>query len=206
MAKLYFRMGVMNSSKSVNLITVAHGYKERGLRAIVAKPMIDTNSTKISSRTGLELDVDWLVTNEDSITDLLENEREKHIVDCILIDEAQFLTPEQVDELFEITVFAGIPVICYGIRTDFQTHLFPGSKRLLELAHTIEELKSICKCGFKATMNARKVDGEYVKDGKIVAISGQDAEYESLCGRCYVESVGHPESIVDTFDSEPIFS
>jgi thymidine kinase len=111
-------------------------------------------------------------------------------VSCLLVDESQFLTEGQVDDLLRIAIVEGTPVLAYGIRTDFQTVAFPGSRRLLEIAHSLEELKTICRCGRKAVFNARKIDGRFVFDGDQVAIDGVDVTYESLCGSCYLYESG----------------
>ena len=188
MAKLYFRYGAMNSGKSTALMQVAHNYEEKGMQVSVMKSSIDTKgSDKLVSRIGLERKVDHLLTPDDSvyenIKDVIPNIR------CILIDEAQFLTPKQVEELFCISKVKDVPVICYGLRTDFQTNMFPGSKRLMELADELEELTTICKCGKKAKFNARMIDGKFVSEGTQVAIDGKDATYEPLCGECYIKYV-----------------
>ena len=114
----------------------------------------------------------------------------RRAVNCVLVDEAQFLTPLQVDQLMELVVLDDVPVLAYGIRTDFRTTGFPGSRRLLEIAHSLEELKTICRCGRKAVFNARRAGGEFVFDGDQVAIDGADVAYESLCGKCYLEVGG----------------
>lgn len=111
-------------------------------------------------------------------------------VSCLLVDEAQFLTSEQIDDLMRIAVLEDIPVLAYGIRTDFRTHAFPGSARLLEIAHTLEELKTICRCGRKALFNGRTLDGKFIFDGDQVAIDGVHVGYESLCATCYLEECG----------------
>jgi thymidine kinase len=188
MSKLYFRLGAMNSGKSTNLLQAAYNYTERGQRVIIAKPSIDTKSDKVVSRLGASSEVNWHVLPETDIRSLLSEETET--VDCILVDEAQFLSPEQVNQLFYIAVMKDIPVLAYGIRTDFATKAFPGSLRLMELAHSLEELKTICRCGRKALLNGRKIDGVFVKEGSQVAIDGQQAEYESLCGTCYIKFLG----------------
>lgn len=190
MAKLFFRYGAMNSGKSTALIQVAHNYEERDMSVIIIKPMIDTKGNDtILSRLGFKRKVDLLVTKEDDIQVLV---REKYPnVDCILVDEVQFLTPEQVDQLFYLVVVDRIPVICYGLRTDFLMNGFPGSERLLLLAHSIEELKTICRCGKKALFNGRKVGGRFVFHGEQVAIDGEEEiGYESLCGECYMKHRG----------------
>ena len=112
-------------------------------------------------------------------------------MDCVLVDEAQFLSPDQVDDLFRLAVEDGVPVIAYGLRSDFRTRGFPGSIRLMELAHSVEELKTICRCGRKAILNARTVDGAFTQAGDQVAIEG-DVGYESMCGHCYIEELGWP--------------
>lgn len=188
MAKIYFRYSSMNSGKSTNLIQVAYNYRERDQHVLIAKPSVDTKSDKVLSRIGASANVDWHVAPDSSVLDLFLAEKEP--VDCILVDEAQFLSPEQVNDFFVIAVEHGVPVIAYGIRTDFQTHSFPGSLRLMEIAHSLEELKTICRCGRKAMFNARKVNGEFIREGSQVAIDGQEAEYESLCGQDYIRLVG----------------
>ena len=196
MAKLFFRYAAMNASKSTALMQVAFNYHERGMRAVVVKPTIDTKSHKVVSRIGLEYEVDWPVMENDSILDFYERDLEANgsTLKCVIVDEAQFLTAAQIDDLFEIAVIHNVPVIAYGLRADFKTHAFPGSLRLLEIAHSLEELKTICRCGAKAIFNGRKIDGEFVKEGSQVAIDGQAAEYESLCGKCYHSKVGRPTS------------
>jgi len=188
MSKLYFRYGAMNSGKSTNLLQVAHNYEERGMRAIIIKPKTDTKGgNKVVSRLGVVRDVDLLLSADNNV--YIEVERfieEKGNVDCILVDEVQFFKKEQIDQLFEIAVRMDIPTICYGLRTDFRMEGFEGSTRLLLLAHSIEELKTICTCGKKALLNGRKINGKYVFEGQQVAIDLQDnVEYQSLCPRCY---------------------
>lgn len=189
MSKLYFRYSPMNAGKSTALLQVAYNYNERGQRAIIAKPVLDTKSDKVVSRLGISGNVEWHVSPESNvIEDFLKLETEK--VDCILIDEAQFLEPEQIDQFFMIAVLHKIPVIAYGLRSDFQTRAFPASARLLEIAHSIEEMKTICRCGSKTMFNGRKIDGVFTTVGDQIAIDGQQAEYESLCGKCFIELVG----------------
>tara|TARA_B100001146_G_C16017536_1_gene363658 strand:+ start:74 stop:643 length:570 start_codon:yes stop_codon:yes gene_type:complete len=188
MAKLFFKYGAMNSGKSTILLQTAYNYQERDQRPVIAKPTTDTKSTQVLSRLNVSADVDWHVTPDTSFHELLHQEQLP--VHVILVDEAQFLQPEQVNQLFAIAVKNDIPVLCYGIRNDFTTRSFPGSQRLLELAHSLEELKTICRCGRKAILNGRKINGVFVKEGNQVAIDGQDATYESLCGHCYISKVG----------------
>lgn len=203
MAKLYFRYGAMNSGKSTALLQAAYNYEERGQRVLLAKPAIDTKADdQIASRLGVSRTVDFLIEPDADASALFRAERERSRVatgadvSCLLIDEAQFLTPAQVDDLFRIAIHDDIPVLAYGIRSDFLTAAFPGSRRLLEIAHSLEELKTICRCGRKAVFNGRVIDGEFVFDGDQVAIdeAGAGAEhvvtYESLCGSCYLQESG----------------
>ncbi|MEV8265148.1 thymidine kinase [Microbacterium sp. NPDC077057] len=213
MAKLYFRYGAMNSGKSTALLQAAYNYEERGQHVLLAKPAIDTKGAgEIESRLGVTRPVDVLIGPEDDARALFAIHRERLRrsteeeliptgpvdVACLLVDEAQFLMPTQIDDLFRIAVEDGIPVMAYGIRNDFRTHAFPGSARLLAIAHSLEELKTICRCGRKAVFNGRVVGGRFVFDGDQVAIDeGADGSsspelttYESLCGTCYLEESG----------------
>ena len=188
MSKLYFRYGAMNSGKSTHLMQVAHNYEERGMRVILIKPSTDKKGgDKLVSRLGVERKVDILCLEKMNIYEEIQKWQEvKFKVNCILVDEVQFMTKEQVDQLFKIAVVLDIPVICYGLRTDFMMEGFEGSTRLLLLAHSIEEMKTICKCGRKAILNGRKINGEFVFEGEQVAIDNIDnVQYESLCGHCY---------------------
>ena len=188
MSKLYFRYGAMNSGKSTNLMQVAHNYEERGMKVLLIKPSTDKKGgDKLVSRLGVERKVDLLINDEQNVYEEVKQWQEvKYKIDCILVDEVQFLKSHQIDELFEIAVCLDIPVICYGLRTDFRMQGFEGSTRLLLLAHSIEELKTICKCGRKAVLNGRRINGKFVFEGEQVAIDNVDnVEYESLCGHCY---------------------
>ena len=188
MSKLYFRYGAMNSCKSTHLMQVAYNYKERGMRVLLIKPSTDKKGgDKLVSRLGVEVKVDMIVDkNTDIISEVKENIELNGALDCILVDEVQFMKKHQIDELFEIAVTLEIPVICYGLRTDFKMEGFEGSERLLLIAHSIEEMKTICKCGNKALLNGRKVNGKFVFSGDQIAIDTVDnVEYESLCGQCY---------------------
>ena len=187
MSKLYFRYGAMNCGKTTSLLQVAHNYEERGLKVVLIKPSIDTKANdSVSSRIGVERKVDHLVSPEENLKGYLNLLVGN--TSCVLVDEAQFLSESQVEELFVFSKLTNIPVICFGLRCDFRTNLFPGSKRLFELADEIEELYTICRCGRKARFNARIVNGEFTLDGEQVAIDG-DVEYESLCGKCYLTKV-----------------
>lgn len=192
MSKLYFRYGAMNSGKSTALLQVAYNYQERGQIAVIAKPTIDTKDVNVLSRIGMARPVDIHVSPEtDMVEAFLELGRNKQeVIDCLIVDEAQFLSPSQINGLFNIAVGLNVPVLAYGLRTDFQGKAFPGSLRLLEIAHSLEEMKTICRCGRKALFNGRKLDGVFVREGAQVAIDGQHAEYESLCGQCFIEKVG----------------
>ena len=188
MSKLYFRYGAMNSGKSTNLMQVAHNYEERGMKVVLIKPSTDKKGgDKLVSRLGVERKVDLLINDDQNVYEEVKKwEDDKYKIDCILVDEVQFLKSHQIDELFEVAVCLDIPVICYGLRTDFKMQGFEGSTRLLLLAHSIEELKTICKCGRKAVLNGRKINGKFVFEGEQVAIDNVDnVEYESLCGHCY---------------------
>ncbi|EMQ96888.1 thymidine kinase [Paeniglutamicibacter gangotriensis] len=201
MAKLYFRYGAMNSGKSTGLLQAAFNYEERGQRVLLAKPGADTKGDSgIVSRLGMSRDVDFLIPPTANVRELFAQQASgddpdallQHVdappVACLLIDEAQFLSPEQVDDLFRVAILDNVPVLAYGIRSDFRTHAFPGSRRLLEIAHTLEELKTICRCGRKAVFNTRRLGNKIVFDGDQVAIDGDEVWYESLCGSCYLEA------------------
>lgn len=201
MAKLYFRYGAMNSGKSTALLQAAFNYEERDQRVLLAKPEIDTKgSDEIVSRLGVTRRVDFVIPAQAPLRELFARHaraetqealfapQEVKPVACLLVDEAQFLTPEQVDDLLRIAVLDRVPVLAYGIRTDFRTRSFPGSARLMDLAHTLEELKTICRCGRKALFNTRRQGERFVFDGDQVAIDGDEVTYESLCAACYLEA------------------
>ena len=191
MAKLYFRYGAMNSGKTTALMQVAYNYKERGMRVLILKPAVDTKGQdSIVSRLGISCKVDKLVTPEMDVVELVKQDSAEHGAPaCVLCDESQFFTPEQAEQLFMVTVDLNIPVICYGLRADFSLKGFPGSTRLLELAHTIEEMKTICTCGRKAICNCRKVNGQFVFEGEQVAIDLEnDVQYVSMCPQCYFKA------------------
>jgi thymidine kinase len=189
MSKLYYRYGAMNSGKTTLLLQVAHNYEERGMKVKILKPGIDTKgNNKIVTRIGLKRKVDHVIKKDENLKKYL-NSIEPDI-ECILVDEAQFLTRDQVDELFMFSKLKDKPVICYGLRSDFKTIAFPGSLRLFEIADVLEELYTICRCGKRAKFNARIVNGEFTSSGEQVAIDGEnEVSYESLCGKCYLEKV-----------------
>jgi len=185
-AKLYFRYGTMDSAKTLNLLAVAHNYRKQGKRVLLVKPRLDTRfgPTTIGSRSGLSAEADLSIDEE---TRLVPEDFEG--VDCVLVDEAQFLPPDVIDDLRRITIDPGVPVICYGLRTDFRTRLFPGAARLMELADAIEEVKVTCQyCGRKATCNLRLVDGRAALDGPTVLL-GADEQYVPVCWRHWDEAV-----------------
>ena len=190
MAKLYFRYGAMNSGKSTALMQVAHNYEEQGMRVLILKPQVDTKGGgELVSRLGVRRKADLLVPPEMDVFAAVQQAAAAAPLACVLCDESQFFTPQQAEELFMVTVELNIPVICYGLRSDFSLKGFPGSPRLLELAHTIEEMKTICPCGRKATCNCRKVNGEFVFEGEQVAIDLQnDVQYVSMCPQCYFKA------------------
>lgn len=186
MSKLYFRYGAMGSGKSAALLQVAYNYNEKGMYVILMKPQIDTKAeNKISSRIGIEREVDILIPRDSGIIELIPDTRKPH---AIIVDESQFLTSDQVDELYFISKIYDIPVLCYGLRCDFQMKGFEGSTRLLEIADDIEEMKTICKCGNKATQNIRLVNGEPTFEGEQIIIDDHTkVEYEGVCGNCYLQ-------------------
>lgn len=186
MSKVHFKYGAMNSGKSTALINTAYNYREHELSVAVTKPSIDTKGEKlIVARAGLSLEVDFLATPEMNLREQVRRMGETAI---LLVDEAQFLQTEQVDQLLELAKLDDISVIAYGLRTDFLSRTFPGSLRLLELADNIEKLPTMCRCGSQAEFNTRKVDGVYVFEGDQVAIDGEgDVTYSSLCGGCYLK-------------------
>lgn len=182
----------MSAAKTSNLLQADFTYTQAGMKTILAKPSVDSKGGRyIVSRIGLAKEADLLITPtmdlKDSIQAFLDDaENEGSPIACILIDEAQFLTPEQVDQLLWLAVERNVPVLAYGLRSDFLTNGFPGSIRLLTIAHSIEEIKTVCPyCGGKAMFNARKVNGEFISDGDQVAIDGEGVEYEALCVKCY---------------------
>lgn len=185
MAKLYYRYGAMGSSKSANALMVKFNYEERGQKVLLIKPSTDTRDGEVTSRIGLSSPVKLIGDKED----LYQVVYQGGPIDCIIVDEAQFLTVNQVYHLTDIVDRLNVPVICYGLRADFQGKLFPGSEALLSLADTIEEIKTICWCGKKAIMNARILDGKVIYDGPQVFIGGNES-YMALCrkhwkeGRC----------------------
>ena len=186
MAKLYFRFGAMNCGKTTALLQVAHNYEEKGMKVVVIKSSIDKKGDRnVVSRLGIEREVNLLVSPSESILDNIDLTN----VNCILVDEVQFMTSGQIKELWIISKLKDIPVICYGLKTNFKAELFEGSRAVLEFADELEELATICECGRKAKFNARKLNDEFVFEGEEVAIDGIDAQYEPVCGNCYIDKV-----------------
>jgi len=184
LAKVYFRYAAMNAGKSTQLLQVRHNYHERHQKTLLLKPHLDNRDGEDLIRPrigGLEVKVDALVYPDTDLQILVEGKLQKgEKLDCVLVDEAQFLSGEQVRELCGVADFLGIPVMCYGLRADFRGELFPGSAALMALADDIEELKTICWCGKKATINARILDGHVLTEGPQVMIGGNET-YTSLC-------------------------
>ena len=185
MAKLYFRYGVMGSSKSAQALITKFNYEEQGMRVWLIKPAADTRygMDVVRSRIGLEQPAD-VITEEMNLFEIFRD-REKEFNDVIIADEAQFLTPEQIEQLRDIVDNYNVPVFCFGLRTDFRTKLFPGSARLFELADSISELKTVCTCGGKAMVNAR-IDGEgnIVTEGAQIMLGGNES-YRPMCYKCW---------------------
>ena len=189
MAKLYFKYGAMGSSKTAQALITKYNYEENDLRVWLLKPSADIRdgAHTISSRIGLSAEADILTPEMDAYAWF--REKLEGQCDVIIVDECQFLTPEQIDQLRRIVDDCGIPVMCFGLRTDFQTKLFPGSLRLMEIADTIQEIKTICDCGAKATVNARiDSQGHIVTQGAQVFLGGNDS-YIAMCHKCYVKGI-----------------
>ena len=186
--KLYFRYGTMGSAKTALLLTTAYNFEERGMRYLCFKPVIDTRDSNnvIRSRIGIERECRWIYPDSD-MYDVISglNDNKEDLPQWILIDEAQFLSAEQVDQLARVVDNLCCNVICYGLRTDFRTHLFEGSRRLFEIADSIDEIKSTCSCGRKTIVNARiDSNGEIITEGEQVEIGGND-RYMSVCRKCW---------------------
>ena len=198
MAKVYFRYAAMNAGKSTQILQVRHNYHERHQTTLLLKPSVDNRDGGdiIRARVGLEAMVDALVSGATDLKALVHSRTAEGLgtPDCILVDEAQFLSPEQVLQLCDLADFEGIPVMCFGLRSDFRGLLFPGSAALMALADNIEELKTICWCGRKATANARLVDGHITLEGPQVLIGGNET-YISLCRKHWRQGQPSPASV-----------
>lgn len=183
MAKLYFRYGAMGSGKTIDLLKVAYNYEERNQKVLLLSPAKDDRygTGKITTRIGLQRE-SQIVDEDMNVFDFVENLDEK--IDAILVDEAHFFTKEQIYQLSDIVDFLNIPVMCYGLRSDFQTNFFPGSGPLMAIADSIEEIKTVCECGKKAIINMRFVSRKAIVEGEQVAI-GANESYKSVCRKCY---------------------
>ena len=194
MAKLYFKYGAMGSSKTAQALITKYNYEENDLKVWLIKPSADTRDGAqiLRSRIGLEATVEVIPPEVDIYARFLGGKARRS--DVIIVDECQFLTEKQIDQLRAIVDEHNIPVMCFGLRTDFQTHLFPGSRRLMEVADTIQEIKTICDCGAKATVNARINDGYIVTEGAQVVLGGNDS-YIAMCHKCYVKGIREHKKI-----------
>ena len=188
MAKLYFKYGAMGSSKTAQALITKYNYEENDLQVWLIKPSADTRhgAAILRSRIGLEAQVEVIPPEVDIYARFLGGKARRS--DVIIVDECQFLTEKQIDQLRNIVNEHNIPVLCFGLRTDFQTRLFPGSRRLMELADCIEEIKTMCDCGAKATVNARINDGYIVTEGAQVVLGGNDS-YIAMCHKCYIRGI-----------------
>ena len=194
MAKLYFKYGAMGSSKTAQALITKYNYEENDLQVWLIKPSADTRdgAETLRSRIGLEAQVEVIAPEVDIYARFLGGKARRS--DVIIVDECQFLTEKQIDQLRTIVDEHNIPVMCFGLRTDFQTHLFPGSRRLMEVADTIQEIKTICDCGAKATVNARINDGYIVTEGAQVVLGGNDS-YIAMCHKCYIRGIREHKKI-----------
>ena len=194
MAKLYFKYGAMGSSKTAQALITKYNYEENDLKVWLIKPSADTRdgAQLLRSRIGLEAQVEPVAPHVDIYARYLGSPARR--CDVIIVDECQFMTEQQIDQLRTIVDEHDIPVMCFGLRTDFQTRLFPGSRRLMEIADTIQEIKTICDCGAKATVNARINDGYIVTEGAQVVLGGNDC-YIAMCHKCYVKGIREHKKI-----------
>ena len=194
MAKLYFKYGAMGSSKTAQALITKYNYEENDLKVWLIKPSADTRDGVqiLRSRIGLAAAVEVMAPDADIYQLFTQNRAGK--CDVIIVDECQFLTEAQIDQLRAIVNDFNVPVMCFGLRTDFQTRLFPGSRRLMEVADTIQEIKPMCDCGAKATVNARINDGYIVTEGAQVVLGGNDS-YIAMCHKCYVKGIREHKKI-----------
>ena len=188
MAKLYFRYGTVGSAKTLNLLAVAHNYQQQNKRVYLLKPQLDVRfgAEEVTSRAGLTRKADLLVTDH-TVFDAADF----HGVDCVVVDEAQFLSVDVINQLRTIATCQNIPIICFGLRTDFRGQLFDGSKRLLEIADSIEEIKTTCAyCNRKAIFNLKLIDGRPTLEGPTIEL-GAEEKYLPACSSCYFERLEH---------------
>ena len=195
MAKLYFKYGAMGSSKTAQALITKYNYEENGLNVWLIKPSADTRDGvhMLRSRIGLEARVEIVPPEMDVYERFVGTKADE--CDVIIVDECQFLTSRQIDQLRAVVNDYNIPVMCFGLRTDFQTKMFPGSLRLMEIADTIQEIKTICDCGAKATVNARiDSDGHIVTEGAQVVLGGNDS-YIAMCHKCYIRGIREKRTV-----------
>ena len=194
MAKLYFKYGAMGSSKTAQALITKYNYEENDMHVWLMKPGTDTRDGKnvVKSRIGLRSEAQVISPDMD-VYEIYRTQWDGK-VDAVIVDECQFFTVDQIDQLRTIVDDFNVPVMCFGLRTDFQTKLFPGSLRLMEVADTIQEIKTICDCGAKATVNARIIDGYIVTEGDQVFLGGNDA-YIAMCHRCYINGIREKRKI-----------
>ncbi len=195
MAKLYFKYGAMGSSKTAQALITKYNYEENDMKVWLIKPSADTRDGAqiLRSRIGLQASVEVMIPDRD----IYEAYAREHDGNChaVIVDECQFMTEEQIDQLRAIVDDFNVPVLCFGLRTDFQTKLFPGSRRLMEVADTIQEIKTICDCSAKATVNARiDSDGYIVTEGAQVVLGGNDS-YIAMCHRCWIKGIKEHKKI-----------
>ena len=194
MAKLYFKYGAMGSSKTAQALITKYNYEENDMKVWLIKPSADTRDgvQLLRSRIGLTAAVEVMAPDMDIYEKFLKTRMGN--CDVVICDECQFLTEQQIDQLRAIVNDCNVPVMCFGLRTDFQTRLFPGSRRLMELADCIEEIKTMCDCGSKATVNARISDGYIVTEGAQVVLGGNDS-YIAMCHKCYIRGIREHKKI-----------
>ena len=188
MAKLYFKYGAMGSSKTAQALITKYNYEENDMSVWLLKPSTDTRDGAATVRSRIGLEANAQIATPDADVYALFRETRADRCNVIIVDECQFLTPKQIEGLRQIVDDFDIPVLCFGLRTDFLTRLFPGSQRLMELADCIEEIKTMCDCGAKATVNARICDGLIVTEGAQVVLGGNDS-YIAMCHRCYIRGI-----------------
>ena len=193
MAKLYFKYGVMGCSKSAQALITKFNYEERGMKVLLIKPAIDTRDGKdvVKSRIGLSSEA-YAVSADENLYDFYVKKHKDN--DVIIVDECQFLTTEQVDRLGDIVIDFNVPVLCFGLACDFTNHLFEGSKRLFEIAESVAEIKSVCRCGAKATVTARFDDEWHILyKGEQVVLGGNN-RYTAMCRKCWLKRKAEQES------------
>lgn len=192
MAKLYFKYGTMGSSKTAQALITKFNYEERGMKTVLIKPSVDTRDGKNICKSRIGLSAEALTVNKSvNLFKLIRDMK----VDVVIVDECQFLTEDQVDQLADVVMEMDVPVLCFGLRADFQTHLFPGSKRLFEIADSITEIKYICECGNKAVVNARlDENGRVVTEGSQVLIGGND-RYVAMCRKCWLKKIKERQTV-----------